>query len=74
MFTDARKYTIKRRVEMNKIEKARKIFKNAFEKDDYFKQVYISNVAMLLHDRYGITDYERRNKAGEDIINLIFLS
>lgn len=33
---------------------------------------YRANVAMLLHDRYGIRDHETRNKAARDILNLIF--
>lgn len=57
---------------MNKIQKARKVFKDAFKKDPDFKQGYRSNIAMLLHDRHGITDYDKRNKAAEDILELVF--
>lgn len=57
---------------MNKIAGARKVMRDAFEKDDDFKHGYISNIAMLLHDRYGIVDYDIRNKAAEDILKLIF--
>lgn len=35
---------------------------------------YQANVAMLLHDRYGITDHETRNQAAKDILHLIFES
>jgi hypothetical protein len=57
---------------VNEIAKARKTIKDALEKDEGLKLAYVSNVAMLLHDRYGITDYETRNKAAEDILDLIF--
>jgi hypothetical protein len=33
---------------------------------------YQANIAMLLNDFYGITDYEERNQAATDILNLIF--
>ena len=59
----------------NNIEIARKTMKDAFEADSEpggLKHGYISNIAMLLHDRYGITDWDTRNKAGEDILKLIF--
>lgn len=57
---------------MNAIAKARETIRAAFEKDAGFKESYISNIAMLLHDRYGITDRETRNKAAEDLLQLIF--
>jgi hypothetical protein len=57
---------------MNKIAKARKTIRDAFEKDEGFKLGYVANVAMLLHDRYGITNHEKRTKAANDILNLIF--
>jgi len=57
---------------------ARKTIADAFAADGSgpgsFRDGYVSNVAMLLHDRYGITDYETRNKAADDIIHLIFES
>ena len=33
---------------------------------------YQSNIAMLLSDKYNLTDYEHRNQAATDILNLIF--
>jgi len=54
------------------IRLARQIFKDHFEKDDNFREVYVANIAMLLHDRYGITDFEERNKAANDIMAVIF--
>jgi len=57
---------------MRKIEKARKTMRKAFEKDGALLVGYVSNIAMLLHDKYGITDYEKRNRAAKDILRLIF--
>ena len=54
------------------IKEARKTIREAFEKDPDFKESYVANIAMLLHDHYGITDFETRNQAGEDIVKLIF--
>ncbi len=54
---------------------ARKVIREAFEKDTEpggLKHGYISNISMLLHDRYGITNYETRNEAAKDILKLIF--
>lgn len=53
---------------------ARRKMCQAFEEDEDFRQSYVANIAMLLHDRYGITNYEERNRAAEDIMNLIFCS
>ena len=57
---------------MRKIKKARKVMRKAFEKDPDFAETYVANIAMLLHDRYGITDPKERNDAGTDILELIF--
>ena len=54
------------------IVNARKVMCKAFNEIEGFRQVYIDNIAMLLHDRYDIINYEQRNKAAEDIMNLIF--
>jgi len=59
---------------MNKIQKARKTMRDAFDADSDFKMGYIANIAMLLHDHHGITNYEKRNAAAEDILKLIFYS
>ncbi len=32
---------------------------------------YQANIAMLLHDKYGIKDHDKRNNAAIDILNLI---
>jgi hypothetical protein len=57
---------------MNEIKKARETMRKAFDEDPDFKMGYIANIAMLLHDNYGITDYDERNAAAEDILKLIF--
>ena len=55
-----------------RIISARKIFKEEFEKSEGFRMGYQANIAMLLHDRYGITDYKTRNAAANDIMAVIF--
>lgn len=60
-----------RRIAMT-IEEARETFRKTFEKDPDFRRTYVDNVAMLLHDQFGITDFETRNKAGDAIVHLIF--
>jgi hypothetical protein len=57
---------------MNKIAEARRTMRDALEKDDGFKIGYIANIAMLLHDKYGIIQHQERNEAAEDILKLIF--
>ena len=54
------------------IRLAREIFRKHFEKDEGFRTTYQANIAMLLNDRYGITDHETRNKAANDIMRVIF--
>jgi len=55
-----------------KVKKARKVMRKAFERDGGLLVGYVSNIAMLLHDKCGITDYEKRNRAAKDILRLIF--
>ena len=54
------------------IEKARATFRDTFRKDPDFRRVYQDNIAMLLHDRHGITGHAERNAAADDIISLVF--
>ena len=54
------------------IKDARATMAEAFKRVPHFRYGYVANIAMLLHDRYGITDYETRNAAGDDIVKLIF--
>ena len=46
--------------------------RKAFMKDQGFYEGYHSNIAMLLCDKCGITDYAERNKIAKDIMRLIF--
>ena len=57
---------------MTPFQEARQIMGGALATDEGLYQGYQANVAMLLHDQYGITDYEKRNKAADDILSLIF--
>lgn len=56
---------------MMTIEEARRTIKQAFADDPNFRQGYIDNVAMTIHDN-GLTDCEARNKAADQIIKLLF--
>lgn len=51
---------------------ARRTMRDSFKRDPDFRHGYVANVAMLLHDRHGITNHAKRNKAAEEIIDLIF--
>jgi len=50
----------------------RRYMANTLKCDKGLFIAYQANVAMLLHDRYGIEDYETRNKAAAEILELIF--
>lgn len=54
------------------IEEARKTIKEALEKDPELEWAYVSNVAMVLHDRYGITDFIELAKATKEILKVLF--
>lgn len=58
--------------DMSKFKDARSTMKRSFDSDDGLKIAYISNIAMLLHDKYDIKDFDLRNQAAEDILELIF--
>lgn len=57
---------------MNEFAKARRLMAKYLHEDDGLRQGYVANVAMLLHDRHGIKNTEKRNKAAEEILDLIF--
>ncbi len=57
---------------MNSIEQARRTIRDAFASDPDFRMTYQANIAMLLHDHHGITEYGARNAAASDIIALVF--
>ena len=54
------------------VKQARKTMADAFKTDPEFREGYVANVAMLLHDYHGIKNYDKRNKAADEIIALIF--
>jgi hypothetical protein len=57
------------------IENARSKLIQAFKEDEDFRQGYVANISMLLYDKYNMvdfTDFETRNRAAEDIMELIF--
>ena len=56
---------------MNDIEKARKLFKEALEKDEELRYGYQSNIAMLLNDRFDITNFKERNEGANAILKLM---
>jgi hypothetical protein len=51
---------------------ARKIIWEAFKSDPDFKQTYVDNVACLLIDTLGITDYKTRNEAAKTIVDYMY--
>lgn len=56
----------------NKVANARKTMRVAFKNDPELERTYVDNIAILLHDRHGITNIDKRNKAAKDILKLIF--
>jgi len=57
---------------MNLFAIARRWMARCLRRDEGLKIAYVANVAMLLHDRYGITDHDARTRAAEDILRLVF--
>jgi len=53
---------------------ARRTMAKHLREDEGLRQTYEANVAMLLHDRHGITDHDKRNAAAKDILHLVFES
>lgn len=51
---------------------ARRQMAMALSEDDGLRQGYTANIAMLLSDKYGITDHDQRNRAAADILKLVF--
>ncbi len=54
------------------LKNAREMMSYHLKHDEGLRIAYVANVAMLLHDRYGIKDYEQRNRAANEILDLIF--
>jgi hypothetical protein len=57
---------------MTEFQEARTTMNDALQTDEGLWITYVSNVAMLLHDRYGITYPVTRNNAAADVLHLIF--
>lgn len=51
---------------------SRRTMREAFQRVSGARLSYQANIAMLLHDRYGVTGKVARNAAANDILNLIF--
>jgi hypothetical protein len=63
-------------IDHNKIRKARKTMRKAFDKDEQLKWGYICNIAMHLYDELckdGLElNYDRRNEIAEKMLKVIF--
>ena len=57
--------------DVNPVAAARKILINAFRDQDFLRG-YVDNIAMLVHDQFGITDPEKRNAIGAAVMKLLF--
>lgn len=57
--------------DVSPVAAARKILIDAFRDPDFLR-VYVDNIAMLVHDQFGITDPEKRNALGAAVMNLLF--
>ena len=51
---------------------ARQRIAEELNNDEGLYIAYGANIAMYLHDVHSITDYEARNQAAEDIVNILF--
>jgi hypothetical protein len=56
---------------LNKIARARRTIRRAFNKDSEFKHGYLANIAMLLYDELNL-DYPKRDELADKILKLIF--
>ena len=61
-------------MKMNPFQRARKVMARYLKTDEGLRETYHANIAMLLYDRYGITNHTRRNQAAEEILKLVFES
>ena len=57
---------------MTPFQSARKAMGDALANDEDLYIGYQAPIAMLLHDRYGITEHTKRNNAADEILSLIF--
>lgn len=58
----------------NEFAEARRTMAKHLRDDKGLRLGYEANIAMLLHDRYGVTEHKKRNAAAQDILRLIFES
>lgn len=58
----------------NEFAEARQTMAKHLRDDKGLRLGYEANIAMLLHDRYGITEHKKRNAAAQDILRLVFES
>lgn len=65
-----KKYNINNQV--NPLPEARAIFKAEFQKNRSIRLQYQTSIAMLLHDKCGVTDLGTRNAVASDILTIIF--
>lgn len=56
----------------NLFTSAREHMRHCFEDDPNLRETYVSNIAMLLYDKHGITDFEERDQAAKEIMALVF--
>lgn len=61
-----------RQITSEEICQARYVMRKAFDQDPMFLNGYIANVAMLMYDKCGITDVDKRNELAKDVLKLIF--
>jgi hypothetical protein len=55
-----------------RLASARRTMSEALRNDESLRRSYVDNIAMMLHESHGIVDYDQRNKAANDVLNLIF--
>lgn len=54
------------------VKAARRAMWRAFKNDPGFKRTYVDNMACLLMDYLGITDYKQRNDVAKKIIDWMY--
>lgn len=54
------------------IQGAKMTIWESLQNDPRFKDVYVSNIAMLIHDRLGGVEYGLRNGLANEILDLLF--
>ena len=57
---------------MSSFQESREVIKQELERDEELRYTYQSNIAMLLHNKFDLTNFEERNEVANDILKLIF--